>query len=146
MIFPRDSAGVRPSGAENGSARSKKGTSRPTRTSADADLRRNRVEVRTRPIMNSENLPLPRNLLPLVGDFRDLRFGCFGGVPRTAFALDDAHEHPRDDEAVANLHRRRVCESRMAEIHGPTRRILERLVLPGRIGLRIVREPRDQAG
>src|SRR5258708_10126237 len=117
MILPRASAGVRPS-AENGSARSKKGNSRPMRTAPDADLRRNRVEVRTRPIMDSENLPLPQDLLPLVGDFRDLHLGCFGGVPRTALAFDDAQEHPWNDKAVVDLHRRRVRVSRMAEVHG----------------------------
>src|SRR6266571_9008607 len=128
MIFPRASAGVKLSGAEGGSAPSTRG-SRPARKTTAAP-RRISDEIRVCRVMSLKRLRLAQHLLPLVGDFRDLRFGCFSRVPRAALAFDDAQEHPRDDEAVVDLHRCRVRESRMAEIHGPARRILEHFVLP----------------
>src|SRR6266478_5114352 len=98
MIFPRASAGVKLSGAEGGSAPSARG-SRPVRKTTAAP-RRISDEIRVRRVMSLKRLRLAQHLLPLFGDFRHLGLGCPRGVPRTALALDDAQEHPRDDEAV----------------------------------------------
>src|SRR2546426_7087370 len=89
-------------------------------------------------------LPIYSDLFPLVGDTVHFR-GCrVHGVRRTALAFDDAQEHSGDDKGVENLHKRRRRVSRNAEIMGPMPRVLQHLVLPGRVGVWVVGEPDDE--
>src|SRR5690242_10103446 len=86
------------------------------------------------------------HLPPALGDPAHFRFRRARRVFRAELVLDDSHEHPRDDEAVEHFHRHRVGVAGKAEVPRPVERVLQLLVLVGRVRLRVVLEPSDQVG
>src|SRR6266851_7050419 len=63
-------------------------------------------------------------VIPLLRNAFHFCFCSLRGVRRAEVALDDANEHLGYDKSVENLHGRRGCVARKAEIPGPMQRVL----------------------
>src|SRR5262249_33171893 len=82
-----------------------------------------------------------RQLFPFFGNVFDFSFGRPCRILGSELSLDDAHEHPWDDECVEGFHRRRRRVSGKTEVRGPMQRVLQPGVLVGGISLGVVLEP-----